>query len=142
MAFLKESVGTLRLFFLLVGLLNILSLNPVLIVFGIIYLYLGIFLEKILPEKRNWIIGAIAVGLLINVLFAITEFAQVGITTNDVIQIGLSLFFSIYLIYSVKNVIVDNKAIKSTDHTIRNFIIFSVLLAIIAAIWVYFLNQT
>jgi hypothetical protein len=114
---MKETVGSLRAYFILVSVLGIagsvmtlgaLQVNPLFLVTGLIglafsvaYLYVGISLRKLLVESLGLIESLLFASMTYQlIIFLLTLFN--GFQTGSVIQFAVSLLILWYLLSSVR----------------------------------------
>jgi hypothetical protein len=114
---MKETVGSLRAYFILVSVLGIagsvmalgaLQVNPLFLVTGLIglafsvaYLYVGISLRKLLVESPGLIESLLFASMTYQlIIFLLTLFN--GFQTGSVIQFAFSLLILWYLLSSVR----------------------------------------
>ena len=68
---MKESFGSLRAFFIAIGILGIISLQVHSIIIGLIWIYLGVKLHNFIPQKKDLVIKAIITLFCVNALLSI-----------------------------------------------------------------------
>lgn len=137
MAFLKETIGSMKAFFIVVGVIGLLKMNIISIIFGILFIYFGIKLDKLLPEKKKIILAALSIGLALNLILSTYIFAKGSLTTADVVSTIISIVFFTYLIVSVNRISSESQNISQEnqqeipntkeEHTIRNIAILLVV---------------
>ena len=153
MSFLGETRGSLKLFFIFVGIINIASMNLISIIIGLIYLYFGIMLNKLLPSKQKLIINTLIVALILNIVIGTLKLTTQGLVLVGIGPILISVLFTIYLITSIKNISTNQTSLAGNegqivptenaknDHTIRNILILIIALAVIGYIFITFINK-
>lgn len=122
---MRETVGSLKAYFILVGVLGLIGnigaiaasqVNPLFLISGLIglafsgaYLYIGIMLRKLLVESpklvKNFILASMAY-LIVDFLLTLLG----GDQTNSVIRLAIGLLITWYLLSNVKRLSQEEKS--------------------------------